>query len=239
MQSILSLIYPSQCMGCGMLVESEPALCPECWRDTPFIRGSVCVKCGAPLLGEAPGDEEAECDDCMLTARPWVTGTSVIVYQKAARRLVLGLKHGDRHDLAKPLAAWMTARLRVDLGPDDLVVPVPIHWRRMLKRRFNQSALLAKEIAGHTGARFLPDALIRLKHTAPQEGLRFDERFELQAGTIRAHRRRAQHLLGRRVLVVDDVMTSGATLATACGALRDAGAGEIHTVTLARVVKEI
>ncbi len=220
-----------------MLVDGEIALCPECWRDTPFILGSVCLKCGAPLMGEAPGDEVAECDDCMITARPWQTGTTVMIYAGTARRLVMGLKHGDRHDLVAPFARWMTARLRRPPAANDLVVPVPIHWRRMIHRRFNQSALLAHAIAKNTGATCAPDALIRLRNTAPQEGLTAQERFKLQAGSISAKPRRLAALKGASVLLVDDVMTSGATLASAAGALNDAGAAQVNTVTLARVVK--
>ncbi len=107
----------------------------------------------------------------------------------------------------------------------------------MIHRRFNQSALLAHAIAKNTGATCAPDALIRLRNTAPQEGLTVQERFKLQAGAIAANPKRLAALKGASILLVDDVMTSGATLASAAGALNDAGAAQVNTVTLARVVK--
>jgi predicted amidophosphoribosyltransferase len=132
------------------------------------------------------------------------------------------------------MAGWMAER--VTPGADLAVVPVPIHWRRMLKRRFNQSALLAQAIARTLGAEYLPDALVRTRHTPPQEGLTRDERFRLQADTIAPHPRRGHALAGRGVLLVDDVMTSGATLAAAA---RAAGAArDTQTAIFARVVKD-
>lgn len=189
-------------------------------------------------MGDAPGDETAECDDCMLTPRAWATGASVMTYDGLARRLVMALKHGDRQDLVGPFAAWMARRFRQDIGPDDIFVPVPIHWRRMIRRKFNQSALLANRLAKTTGATAIPDGLIRTAHTKPQEGLSFVDRFALQAGVIRPNHRKCNVLNGRRVIVVDDVMTSGATLASCTTALQSAGVDEVHTLTLARVVKD-
>jgi ComF family protein len=238
MQSVLRAIYPAQCIGCGTVVLDEAALCPACWRETPFIRGSACVKCGAPLPGEAPGDEAAECDDCMATPRPWETGAAALVYEGVARRLVMALKHGDRHDLVRPFAGWMAARLRCAHDARTLIVPVPIHWRRLLRRRFNQSALLARSLARQTGAVHAPDALHRIRNTAPQEGMTVEERTALQTGAIVPHPRRGHILKGRHVLIVDDVMTSGATLSAAASAARSAGARRVDTLTLARVVKD-
>ena len=238
MQSILSVLYPRQCIACETLVVEGAALCPTCWRDTPFIQGACCIKCGAPLMGDAPGDDVAKCDDCLVTARPWSTGVSALVYKGIARRLILGLKHGDRSDLVGPFASWVEGRLRTSMTEKDVILPVPIHWRRMIKRKFNQSGLISKKISISTGAEYLPDALIRVRHTRPQEGLSFQERFELQSGSIRPHGTRSKYLHGRRVFIVDDVMTSGATLAAATKAVMAAGANEVHTLTLARVVKD-
>lgn len=238
MQSILSILYPSQCIACDALVAETAALCPGCWRDTPFIRGVACQKCGAPLLGDAPGDEVARCDDCLLTKRSWDSGISVLEYKGIARRLILALKHGDRQDLVGPLSNWAIAKMRFPPRENDVILPVPIHWRRMLKRRYNQSGLVAKKIADATGSIFVPDGLVRTRHTKPQEGLSFQERFDLQRGTIRAHSNRAKVLGGRRVFIVDDVMTSGATFATTAIAVKNAGATSVHTIALARVVKD-
>ena len=151
----------------------------------------------------------------------------------------MALKHGDRQDLVGPFASWMLEALPTTPSTEDVFLPVPIHWRRMLKRKFNQSALLAKAMARLSGANFIPDALLRLRHTPPQEGMTLIERFELQAGTIVPHHSRSKRLKDRKVIIVDDVMTSGATLAAAATAVHAAGARCVNTVTLTRVVKEI
>lgn len=209
-------------------------LCPDCWREMRFIRGSTCCRCGAPLPGEAPGDETAECDDCAATPRPWDRGRAFAVYEGTAKRMVLALKHGDRQDLAPLMARWMATRV----SPRDglAVVPVPIHWRRMVRRRYNQSALLGRALARLLGADYLPAALVRTRATPPQEGLSRDERFRLQADTIAAHPRHGAALAGRPVLIVDDVMTSGATFAAAARAA--SAATYIETAMFARVVKD-
>ena len=199
-----------------------------------FIRGTTCCRCGVPLPGEAPGDEAAECDDCMGGPRRWDRGSAAAVYDGTGRRMVLALKHGDRQDLVPVMARWMAPH--VAYGDGLAVVPVPIHWRRMVRRRFNQSALLARALARLLDAEYLPDALIRTRATPPQEGLSRDARFRLQADTIRPHPRRGAALAGRRVLIVDDVMTSGATMAAA--AVAAGAASRIEAAVFARVVKD-
>ncbi|MEM8631844.1 MAG: ComF family protein [Pseudomonadota bacterium] len=238
MQSLLKLIYPSQCLSCGTQVDSDAALCGVCWRDSPFICGSTCAKCGVALPGSAPGDSDALCDDCLTTARPWARGVSVMHYGATARRLILSLKHGDRQDLVEPLASWMLERARSLITPATVIVPVPIPRRRLASRRYNQAALLSQRIARMAGARGVPDALYRLRHTPPQEGLSRDARFALQRGAIAPQPGRRGAIHGRPVLLVDDVMTSGATLAAATEALRAGGASAVNVLTLARVAKD-
>lgn len=237
MQRALRLIYPPQCISCGGLVEGEFALCGDCWRATPFIGGAVCDYCGTPLPGDAEA-QKATCDDCIVIERPWESGRAALLYRDNARRIVLALKHGDRHDLARPAARWMSAAAKPLLHPDLVVVPIPIHWLRLLRRRYNQSALLAQAIARDCGLTYLPDALIRTKRTPVQDGLGREQRFHNLAGAIRAHPRRPTTLTGREVLLIDDVMTSGATLAAATEACLAAGACRVFTLVLARVAKD-
>lgn len=236
LQTALRLIYPPRCLGCGGLVESDFGLCGACWRDTAFIGGLVCDLCGTPLPGDDTGDA-AHCDDCLAIARPWVQGRAALLYRDTARRMVLALKHGDRHDVAGPAALWMSRIVRPILRPGTLIVPVPLHFWRLVGRRYNQSALLAQRLAEVLECDWCPDALLRQVKTPSLDGQTRDQRFATLSGAITANPARAELVRDRPLLIVDDVMTSGATLAAATEAALASRAGEVCVATLARVAK--
>lgn len=236
-QTALHLIYPPRCTICGTHVDSDFGLCGPCWRDTPFISGLCCDACGVPLPGEE--SEQIEyCDDCLVTARPWARGRAALLYKDNGRKLVLALKHGDRHDVVRPAALWLARAARPLLTENMLIVPVPLHWMRMLRRRFNQAALLAEALAGETGLEYCPDLLIRPHKTRSLEGMGREERFETLSGAIATHPKRIDQLQGRHILIVDDVMTSGATLSSAVQACFSSGAEDVSILALARVAKD-
>jgi len=237
LQSVIRALYPPQCVACGALTEAEAGLCGPCWRGTHFIGGLACDLCGLPLPGEDRGSE-VHCDDCLRIARPWVAGRAALLYRDTGRRLVLALKHGDRTDLARPAGAWMAQAAAPLLRPGMVAVPVPLHPWRLFRRRYNQAALLSARLAQVAGLGHLPDALLRIRRTRPLEGHSREARFAALDGAIRAHPRRAARIAGRPVLLVDDVMTSGATLAAATAALLAAGADEVFVQVLARVGKD-
>lgn len=236
MQRALSLLYPDQCVLCPELVDGPGALCPSCWRDMPFLRGLVCDGCGAPLTGGSVA-ERAFCDDCISARRPWDCGRAALGYRDSGRRLVLALKHGDRPDLAWPAAAWMQSAGAQVLRPGTLLVPVPVHWSRLIARRYNQAAELTRALGRRAGLDVLPDALWRQKRTRVQDGMTVHQRHENLEGAIAAHRTRGALLRGREVCLIDDVMTSGATLAASTAACHDAGASRVSVLVLARVMK--
>lgn len=236
MQSALRMIYPPQCVACGERTDEDLRLCGPCWREAGFIAGLVCDKCGVALPGDDPG-EPVHCDDCLTIARPWSRGRAAMGYGETGRRVVLSLKHGDRLDLARPAGEWLMWAARPILADGMIVAPVPLHWLRLLKRRYNQSALLAERVARLAGLDYCPDLLVRARRTASQEGRDRDGRFANVAGAIRAHPGRSRRIEGRHVLLVDDVMTSGATLAASAEACLAAGAGDVSVLTLARVAK--
>lgn len=234
----LNVIYPPQCHSCGAEMAGESGLCGACWREVPFIGGAVCECCGMPLPGES-GAEGLRCDQCLQVARPWSRGRSALLYAGRAKALVLALKHGDRLDLAEPAAAWMAQAagplLAPDMLPDMLIVPIPLHWSRLWRRRFNQSALLSAALARRLALDHLPDLLQRPRATKPLEGHDRAARFAALEGALRLNPRLAGRLRGRRVLLVDDVMTSGATLAAGAETCLAGGAAEVNVLTLARV----
>jgi len=237
MQSLLKVLYPPQCLSCGALVEETGALCGACWQATHFIGGAVCDLCGVPLPGDLAG-ETALCDQCLVIARPWDHGRAALSYRDNGRRIVLALKHGDRLDLAVPAARWMTRAGAPIIRRGMLAVPVPAHPWRLLRRRYNQAALLAQALARCAPVDYVPDALIRTRRTPVQDGMTQDDRFRNLSGAIRPDPRRGGRLCGASVLLVDDVMTSGATLAAAAEAARAAGASEVCVLVLARVARD-
>jgi ComF family protein len=237
LQGALQVLYPPQCISCSAPVVSDFGLCAECWRETPFIAGLVCDQCGIPLPGGEP-DENVRCDDCMTIARPWDRGRAALLYRDNGRRLVLALKHGDRMDLARPAASWLRKAAAPILLPGMLVVPVPLHWLRLVQRKFNQAALLSRGIARAAGLEHCPDALVRRRSTGSQDGKTRDVRFANLIGAFAVPKRREKRIEGRDILLVDDVMTSGATFAAATEVLFSAGARSVSVLSLARVAKD-
>jgi predicted amidophosphoribosyltransferase len=237
LQSALRLIYPPRCTICGTQVDSDFGLCGPCWRNTPFVAGLCCDLCGVPLPGDAQGGP-VQCDDCMTIARPWSAGRAALLYRDNGRKLVLALKHGDRHDVVRPAALWMARAARPLLRADTLVAPIPLHWLRLVGRRYNQAALLARAVAQTLGAQHCPDLLVRPKATRALGGMGRDARFAALQGAIRVPVRRRALIAGRSVLLVDDVMTSGATFAAAADACLAAGAREVCILALARAAKD-
>lgn len=234
--SALRALYPPHCLTCDTLIEEQGALCPGCWRQTPFIFGLCCDLCGLPLPGQdGPGAAAIICDECMTIARPWEQGRAAMLYDDRARQILLGLKYRDRLDMVPLAAKWLARTAQPLLLPDMLVAPIPLHWLRLLKRRYNQAALLSHALARETGLAHCPDLLTRIRYTGSQDGRGRDERFANLQGAIRPHPRRAHLLCNRHILLVDDVMTVGATFAAATEACLAHGAASVRVIALARV----
>lgn len=186
----------------------------------------------------ADAADVAQCDTCRRIARPWSRGRAAMRYREMGRKLVLGLKHGDRQDIAVLAGTWLARAGLPLLAADSILVPVPLHWSRQVKRRYNQSALLAKQAGLRLHVPVLLDALLRTERTRPLEGVTFDERFARLAGVISVNPARAERIAGAHVVIVDDVMTSGATLSAATEACLAAGARQVDVLVLARVCKD-
>ena len=235
LQQALSVIYPDQCRLCETLVARNGGLCGSCWAETPFIRGLVCDACGVSLTGSS--DDSALCDDCLLAPRPWEAGRAALSYRDQGRRIVLSLKHGDRLDLAAPAATWMLNAGRAFLTEDVLLVPIPVHWTRLLTRRYNQAVELARAMSKQSGMPHCPDALMRNRRTLVQDGMTVSDRAANMKGALSVNPKREDLLKGARVCLVDDVMTSGATMTEATQVLWNAGVDHVFVLLLARVEK--
>ncbi|MEM9966609.1 MAG: ComF family protein [Pseudomonadota bacterium] len=237
LQKSLDAIYPPRCLTCGTTVAADYSLCGACWRDTSFIGGTVCDACGVPLPG-SDTQEISHCDQCLVHPPIWAKGRAAVLYRDTGRKLVLALKHGDRQEIAQTGALWMAKHAASLITSQTLIAPVPLHWQRMIKRRYNQSALLAHALARRLDKPWCPDLLQRFRRTRSLDDLGRVERTEVVRNAIRVHPRRRHRLIGRPLLLVDDVMTSGATLAVCARACREAGSGPVCVVTLARVSKD-
>lgn len=243
MKGGLRLIFPPQCLACGDPVSEDGALCAACWAETEFIPDCCCSRCGLPLPGEILGDEDDEggflvCDECLHVTRPWLRGRAALAYTGTGRRLALMLKHGDRPDLAPVLGDWVARAAAPLIRPEMVVIPIPVHIRRLLGRKYNQAELLAERVAQVHGLTHLPHGLRRLRDTPMQDHGSVDDRFANVEGAMDVSRRHLRAIEGRAVLLVDDVMASGATLAAAAEMLREAGSGPISVVVLARALKD-
>ncbi len=221
-------------MACGEDSQDTRGLCSECWREAHFISGLVCDSCGLPLPGETDGDNQY-CDICRRTPPSWDRGRAVALYSGPVKRLVLALKHGDRLDVAGPVAQWMAQASQELADPESVVLAVPLHWRRLLRRQYNQSVLIGEKYARVQGLDFLPDSLRRVLVTRVQKGMTREERFQNQLGAVEVPKNRIDSIAGRPVIVIDDVMTTGATLSACAEACRSAGATSVNVVVAARV----
>ena len=211
-------------------------LAPHEFGQIHFLGGAVCDRCGTPLGAEV--GEGAVCAACIARPPRWDRARAAFVYEAASRRLVLDLKRSGRRDGLATFAGWMMQAGRPLLEQADLIVPVPLHYVRLASRGFNQSAWLAGALARRTGTPLIVDALKRTRRTPTQGGLSARKRRRNVAGAFAVRPRRAGHVSGKRVLLVDDVLTTGATLSACTRALKRAGARHVDVLVLARVVRE-
>lgn len=231
----IDLLLPPRCVACGVLVAQQGLLCHHCWTGLDFITDPLCLSCGLPF--EYDLGPQTRCAACLAQPPSFGRARALLRYDEAARRLLLPFKHADRTAAAPQFAAWM-ARGAPDLLEDcDLIVPVPLHWRRLWRRRYNQAALLAQALASRGSVPCVPDMLVRTRATASQGHLSRAGRQRNVAGAFVVRGRSAAKLVGARILLVDDVMTTGATLEACASCLLKAGAKQVDVLVMARVVR--
>lgn len=201
-----------------------------------IVTHPACALCGFPFEYEV--GEHALCGVCLEKAPPYDKGWAVLRYDEAAKALVSKLKYADKTHLAPYLGRLMAAQGREALEGAELLIPVPLHWRRMLTRRYNQSLLLAREVSKASGISLLPDALKRKRHTPPQASLSRKERLDNVRGAFAATDQGKAAMKGKTVVLIDDVMTTGATIEACCKTIKRAGAKEVRVLTLARRLRE-
>jgi len=234
LRTIIDLVLPPRCPACRVIVAGDARFCLDCWQQLQFITAPVCARCGAPFDHDrGPG---AECGGCLAAPPRFASARAALVYGGPARAVLLALKHGDRQHLARVMAPHMARAGAAMMTPDSLLVPVPLHWWRLWLRGFNQAALLAQALARSSGAELAIDAIERAKPTPTSAGMGRKARAANVRGAFRVRNR--NRVSGRRVILIDDVLTTGATAEACARVLRRAGAREVHVLTFARVVRE-
>lgn len=230
------LLMPPCCLVCRARIGTHHLLCPACWKDINFIRPPLCDVLGVPL----PFDTGERTVSAGVIANPpaYDRARAVAHFSGSMRTLVHHLKYADRHDARTLFGRWMAEAGR-DLQPGiDVIVPVPLSRLRLLLRHFNQAAVLASELSRQTGVPMNPMLLQRLRWTKSQVGMTRDQRRRNIAGAFGVPRHRRAWLKGRHVLLVDDVVTTGATVEACARALKRAGAVRVDVLALALVTNE-
>ena len=215
-------------------MQPAPALCAACWLTCTFLSSPCCFICGWPFPHEMP--EGAQCLSCSRQPPDFVQGRSALAYDEGCRGFILKFKEGDATYLAPGLAHLMFHAGRDILFHTDLLVPVPLHWQRLFRRQYNQAALLAGCLASRTGIPTRPDLVKRHRPTPKQGFQNRKARFENVRGAFQVPANKISCLQGKRLTLIDDVYTTGATLNECASALLKAGAKEIRVLTLARVI---
>lgn len=232
----LDTLLPPRCLGSGKIVDAPGMLDAGFWAELAFISQPACDCCGLPFSFGV--DAGSLCAACIDTPPDFDRARAAVVYNDASRKLILDFKYGDKTHAVKTFLPWMQRAAAGMLDETDILIPVPLHPRRLWKRRFNQSALLAQVLARARGRLCLPDAMRRLRATPPQKGLSRNERHKNVRGAFGIPARHAETLRGKNVMILDDVFTSGATLNECARVLKKAGVAKVFIITLARVTHE-
>lgn len=232
---IADFALPERCPSCGAIAATGGAFCGDCWNKLTFLGPPACASCDLPLPYEI--DEARQCASCLAKAPRHDGVKAAVAYADISRHVALRLKYAGRIGLAKMIATQLMRHVR-DMPADALLVPVPLHWTRLWARSFNQSALIAREVARQSGHKHVPDLLRRTRRTTPLGGFNPTERRKMVNGAFDIHPKRATLAAGRHILLVDDVYTSGATTDACVRVLKKGGASAVTIFCWARVLPQ-
>ncbi len=237
-RAVLDLLLPPLCLKCRAPVSEPQSVCGGCWSELRFLGPPQCSQCGLPFPHALGAD--VKCAACLTHPPAFERLRSAIAYDDGSRDLILGFKHSDRLEMAPLFARWLNSSCREIVSKADFLVPVPLHWRRLAMRRYNQAAELARELGALSGVPFEASVLLRSKATASQgEMPSARARLKNVARVFTTSGHAGLLLKGKNVVLVDDVLTTGATATACCKALLRAGAASVSIVTLARVVRPL
>lgn len=236
-RSIAGIMLPPVCLACGEALGGHNSLCASCWQQVSFICEPLCDRTGLPL----PYDTGGVMVSTQAMAHPPIydRARAVAHYDGVVRDLLSSFKYGDRHELRHLFHRWLVMAGAPLLPGTDVILPVPLNRLKLLRRRFNQSALLAQDLARAADLPYEPLALIRTRHTESQVGKTPDQRRRNVAGAFAVGVGWKKRLPGKNILLVDDVITTGATAEACAKTLKQAGAARVDVVALAKTTGEV
>ncbi len=237
-RAIADTIVPLLCLNCRLPLGTHDALCAACWRQVRFIRAPLCDRLGTPLPFDGGASGPVVSAAALADPPQWDRARAVAQFGPVVRELIHGFKYGDRHDARRLFGRWLAGAGTELLADADFLVPVPLHRWRLLGRKFNQAQLLAGEISRITHIPVDPFVLERVKSTPSQVGLSEAERRHNLSGAIRIADKARARIDGAKVVLIDDVITTGSTAAACARVLRRAGAERIDVLALAIVTDE-
>jgi ComF family protein len=236
LRSAGDFLWPPRSLISGARGMGHGPLSAEDFARLRFISDPLCDLCGVPL--DYRTGDETWCVVCLARPPRWDRARAALIYDETARRPVLDLKRAGRRDGLETLCGWMRQAGGALIDDAEVRVPAPLHYTRLVVRGFNQSGWLAQAIGAETGRKVLVDGLVRTRRTPSQAGLAGRARRRNVSGAFRMRKSRLAAIAGKQVLLVDDVLTTGATLSACTRALKQAGARHVDVLVLARVVRE-
>ena len=235
-KAALDMVLPPRCLSCGLPVAEIGTLCGPCWTGLTFLSAPRCLICGVPFVFEIP--DETLCGQCQRRPPRYDRARAVLRYDAASRGLVIAFKHADRTDAAPTFAAWLRRAADGMLDGGPLLMPVPLHPARLRARRYNQAALMTARLARIARLDWSADGLARTRRTRSQGRLGVDERRRNVGGAFALSAAGRAAVPGRRVVLIDDVLTTGATVEACARPLRAGGAQAVDVLTLTRVTPQ-
>lgn len=232
---IIAIIFPDQCLACSKIVSFEGLFCSPCWQKLQFITDPKCVICCHPFE-YASNSSQLICSKCIMKKPAFDKVISLFRYNNIIGKIIGDFKYRDATFLAKKLVKILYSRLQKDLEDIDLIIAVPLHKKRLQKRKFNQAIFLAKEISKYSKKELSYDFLLRVKHTKTQVELRQKQREINLKNAFEINKKYLDLVKGKNILLIDDVMTTGTTLESCAKILKKAGAKNVTCLTIAKRV---
>lgn len=229
---ILQIIFPPKCMACDVYVAKVGSICPDCFMQMQILHAPECSSCGEPFAYEVSYGEDVKCDACTVHPPEYDCAKALWAYDDLSGKIIKRFKFGDKSEFAPYLSQLLTGRGSELLAMADLIAPVPLHAKRLRLRRYNQAALLCKYVGFED--KIALDLLRRIKYSVPQTELPFAKRQDNVKGIFALNQKYQNQIQGRNILLIDDVITTGATVNACAKLLKEAGAAKVFVLTLTK-----